>query len=76
MFQLNYEEKMWVEECWKKLDRKLKIVAERSVNKIPFWSECGIHNDVKKTSIAGWANGFWPGLMWMMYIATGNEAYK
>ncbi len=76
MFQLNYEEKMWVEECWQKLDRKLKIVAERSVSKIPFWSESGIHNDLKETSIAGWANGFWPGMMWLMHIATGNEVYK
>ena len=26
--------------------------------------------------IAGWINGFWPGMLWQMYHATGDGAYR
>ena len=74
-FPLRKEEERWVEECWQKLDAKLIKAAVRSRGKIPFWSESAMHNDVKETSIVGWTNGFWPGMMWLMYIGTGREEY-
>ena len=29
-----------------------------------------------KANISGWTNGFWPGMMWLMYLKTGNEIFK
>lgn len=76
MYILNEEERKWTDETWKRLDQKLKETALRSRGKFPFWSTDGMHDDRKETNINCWTNGFWPGLMWLMYIGTGNEVYR
>lgn len=72
---LTKEEKSWADEQWQKLDKKLKIVSKRSEKKLPFWSKDGMHDDHSK-DIFLWTNGFWPGLMWLMYAGTKDENYK
>ena len=77
---LNCEEKMWVDEIWDRLDTKLEIVAERSRGKIPFQSKNSMHIDMQDGvlpywTVNWWTNGFWPGLMWLMYAGTGRELY-
>jgi len=76
MYGLKDEERAWVEETWKKLDAKLQLVAWRSYGKHPFWSPEPMHDDKGSTNINCWTNGFWPGLMWLMYIGTGDKVYK
>ena len=61
---------------WKKLDRKLSVVAERSRGKLPYTTVNGVHNNYAEKDICWWTNGFWPALMWLMYYGTENEAYK
>ena len=29
-----------------------------------------------KANISGWTTGFWPGMMWLMYLKTGDEMFK
>ena len=65
----------WIESTFKKLDEKLSRTAVKSRYKIPYTSINGEHND-KKDRIEWWTNGFWGGLMWLMYEATGNEEYR
>lgn len=77
---LTSEEKLWVDGLWQKLDEKLQVVAERSRGKIPFQSENGMHIDMQEGvmpfwTINWWTNGFWPGLMWLMYVGTNNDVY-
>jgi unsaturated chondroitin disaccharide hydrolase len=31
---------------------------------------------MKEIDISWWTNGFWSGLMWLMYVGTNNEIYK
>ena len=69
------ENQAWVEETWKKIDKKLSRTAIRSRNKIPYTTKEGVHTDMAKSDIAWWTNGFWGGLMWLMYEATGNLEY-
>lgn len=66
----------WVDDVWKKLDEKLAIVALRSKNKLPFQTTEAIHNNMADSKIHCWTNGFWPGLMWLMYAGTGKSVYK
>lgn len=78
---LTSEEKLWIDEVWEQLDKKLQIVAKRSRGKIPFQSENGLHLDMQAGgmphwTINWWTNGFWPGLMWLMYAGTNREVYK
>lgn len=74
------ENREWIDETWEKLDKKLKVVSQRSKDKIPYSAENGVHDDQMapdaKFSSAWWTNGFWPGLMWVMYCGTKDEAYR
>ena len=65
----------WIDETFAKLDKKLSVTAVKSRDKIPYTTKDGVHDDRSK-DVHGWINGFWGGLMWLMYEATGNEDYK
>lgn len=73
---LKQEDRKWAEEVWDKMDKKLEKASVRSKEKIPFWTKDGMHNDMSQSYINCWTNGFWPGLMWIMYSATEKECYK
>ena len=68
--------KCWIDEVWEKVDKKLSCVAERSRNKLPYSAQNGVHDDYFKKDVTWWTNGFWGGMMWLMYKETGNELYK
>lgn len=76
----NKDNKIWVDEVWKKIEAKLSVTAEISKNKIPYTTYNGVHDDCitseDKHNIDWWTNGFWPGIMWLMYESTGDEKYK
>ena len=73
-------EKQWIDETWEKIEKKLERVSVTSRDKIPYSTENGVHDDCSswegKRKPEQWTNGFWPGMMWLMYIATGKEQYK
>lgn len=69
--------KEWVNATWEKIDRKMQKVAVRSKNKIPYTTdENGVHDNMAEKDISWWTNGFWGGLLWLLYIDTKNEVYK
>ncbi len=72
--QLIVKSKEWAESIFEKLNAKLSRTAVKSRNKIPYSVKEGVHDD-RTNNITWWTNGFWGGLMWLMYEATGNLAY-
>lgn len=67
----------WVDALWEKLDKKMQAVAKRCEGTIPYTVGEGTkYDDRSGEQINWWTNGFWPGLMWIMYDSTGNELYK
>lgn len=71
------EENMdWINSTLEKLDKKLKVVSEKSKNKIPYTTVDGVHDNWAEKDITWWTNGFWPGMMWLMYVGTKDEHYK
>lgn len=66
----------WIDEVWEKLEKKLSVTAELSKDKIPYTTINGIHTDKGENEPDYWTNGFWPALMWLMYVATKKEKYK
>ena len=72
------EDIKWAEEVWEKLQKKLDMVSERVKNIVPGdANENGRFVDRGQgEDIFWWTNGFWAGLLWQMYHATGKEAYK
>jgi unsaturated chondroitin disaccharide hydrolase len=76
MKQIIAQNQRWIDETWQKIDQKLRIVAVRSRDKLPYTTVNGVHDDRSVTDPAWWTNGFWGGMMWLMYHATGNEDYS
>lgn len=68
--------KKWAESVLEKLNTKLTAQATRLGDMIPYVPENGIYPDMGKRDIVWWTNGFWAGMLWQMYHATGNELYK
>ena len=66
----------WIDATWEKIDRKLCRNAVKSRDKIPYSTINGVHDNRTGAEINRWTNGFWGGMMWLMYKATGNEEYR
>lgn len=74
---MNKDEEKWVNDTWDKIDKKLRKVAVRSREKIPYTVDRnGVHDNQAKTQICKWTNGFFGGMMWLMYAATKRDEYK
>lgn len=69
------ENENWLNSVWAKLDNKLTKTAVKNRYKIPYSTINGVHDD-NNDDILKWTNGFWGGLMWLMYIGTGKDCYK
>ncbi len=76
MKQIIAQNQQWIDETWDKLDRKLRCVAVKSREKLPYTTVDGTHDDKKTLDPTWWTNGFWGGMMWLMYEATGHEDYR
>ncbi len=59
-----------------KIKHKMNLVADRNRHKIPYTTKDGVFDDWSGDRIIWWTNGFWGGMMWQLYHATGNELYK
>lgn len=66
----------WIDETWEKVEKKLSKTAVRSRDRLPYSTKDGVHDDRKESCPEWWTNGFWGGMMWLMYEATGNEEYR
>ena len=69
------QNEQWINDVWEKIDKKLSKVAVKSRNKLPYTSINGIHDNQAETNAAWWTNGFWGGMMWLMYSESKNEEY-
>jgi len=73
--QVISQNKDWINETWSKIEEKLSRVSVEVKDKIPKESINGVYDD-KSNAPGAWTNGFWPGIMWLMYDATGKECFK
>lgn len=68
--------KEWIADTWKKVEEKLEKKAVKSYDKIPYTTVQGEHDDKSINEIAWWTNGFWGGMMWLLYEQTGKEVFR
>lgn len=77
----------WLDETYDKLLVKMKAECARVGTNIPYTTgRDGKYHDITETRwgqapdggthVGFWTNGFWPGMLWQMYEATGDEEYK
>lgn len=67
---------VWANEVSEKIKRKMKVVAQRSRGIVPYTTVDGRFDDWTQKDICWWTNGFWGGMMWQLYHATGEEVYR
>lgn len=69
----------WLDQTYHKLLVKMKAECGRIGTKIPYTTDKdGTYHDIEEGpwGIGNWTNGFWPGMLWQMYEATGDETYR
>ena len=76
-------DRLWVDSVIEKITNKMEVVSERSKDKIPAKAVDGVHDDRSLETldwndddgINWWTNGFWGGMLWLMYHETKEEKY-
>lgn len=58
-----------------RITEKMEWVSERSKDKIPYKTVNGVHDDLSRSDINWWTNGFWPGIQWLLYHETGSQKH-
>ena len=71
-FNIDYN---WVNSFWDKIEKKLDVVAPQVETPFPYLidKETGKY---RSRHARWWTNGFWPGMMWLMYLQTKDDKYK
>lgn len=80
---LQEKDEQWLDGVINKIAVKMDWVSEKSKNKIPYTTINGIHDNYNSSDrefrisegLNWWTNGFWGGMMWLMFHETGNEKY-
>lgn len=74
---LKESDKKWITETYGKIRAKMSAECDRIGSRIPYIAENGVYKEDKaETDIIWWTNGFWPGMLWQMYHAEGDEKYR
>lgn len=76
-YELDMQARKWAEDTFAKIEKKMSAECSRIGAKIPYIARDGVYQEDKaQTDIVWWTNGFWPGMLWQMFHATGEEKYK
>ena len=74
----------WADEVLAKIRKKMEWVSEKNKEKIPYRTdENGDYDDRSDSSrqwnmddgLNWWTNGFWGGILWLLYQDTGDQRY-
>lgn len=66
-----------LQEILQRIDRKLQAECGRVGEKIPYTTQNGRYEtDMRDVNLSWWTNGFWAGMLWQMYSATGRDLYR
>jgi unsaturated chondroitin disaccharide hydrolase len=76
MLEVQIQNQKWIDSVWGKITAKMDYVAENTGEKIPYTTVNGRYDDKFAQDPAWWTNGFWPGILWLMYMGTHNDKYK
>ncbi|MBE5040337.1 glycoside hydrolase family 88 protein [Ructibacterium gallinarum] len=77
---LKAEDQKWIEETLQKVEKKLTRTAQEVEFCFPYTTKNGKYEKSEEElpfdGICWWTNGFWPGMMWLMYLRTKNELFR
>ncbi|MDR0449759.1 MAG: glycoside hydrolase family 88 protein [Treponema sp.] len=73
---ISEKEKKWAQEVWGKIVPKVSAECDRLGSKIAYAPVKGRYGDKGEEELSWWTNGFWPGLLWLLYQGTGDAKYR
>lgn len=76
MFENHADIELWVNETFDKVNKKLLLTAPRTMGKLPYTANDGVYDNKAVNNVSWWTNGFWGGMMWLMYSYTKEDVYK
>jgi unsaturated chondroitin disaccharide hydrolase len=76
MIKPNADALQWAEAVWPKMLAKMDAQVDRIGSNVPYTLVNGKSNDMMEKSVYWWTNGFWPGMLWLMYDDTKDERYR
>jgi len=65
----------WARQIWEKVKVKMSAQLERLGDSVPYAAIKGRYMNEKTENIFWWTNGFWPGMLWLMYHDGGEDKY-
>jgi len=72
---MTLDAKTWAQQVWPKIEAKVAAECERWGAKIPYIARNGRYTDMWEKDPAWWTNGFWPGILWLLYHQTHDKKY-
>lgn len=73
MYKVSEQDKKWIDEAWQGIVNKVMHTSERIGVSFPHISENGQYDN---NTLDWWTNGFWPGLLWLIYSETKENKLK
>jgi unsaturated chondroitin disaccharide hydrolase len=80
---INTADRLWLDSVVNKITNKMEWVSEKSKYKIPYTTINNEHDDRgdkdkdfrQDDGLNWWTNGFWGGMLWLMYHETSKKEY-
>ncbi|MDR0525497.1 MAG: glycoside hydrolase family 88 protein [Spirochaetaceae bacterium] len=69
------EARQWARKIWNKIEVKISAECDRIGSKIPYIARNGKYEDVMAKDPYWWTNGFWAGILWLLYQDSKEEKY-
>ena len=76
MINTNQNDTQWAQALWPKMAVKMKAQAARIGAEVPYTLVNGRREDMLAKDLYWWTNGFWPGMLWLMYSETRDDNYR
>lgn len=72
--QIRKDEQRWIREAWQWSCEKVEAAAAQIKAQFPFITHSGRYDS--SAAVDWWTNGFWPGMLWILYRQTGKDCYR